>query len=320
MNGFRGRSCLIALLSLLLVFVSRAGWGSFSEAPTGGRAAGVDGAVVAAPGDVFSLYYNPAGLADLTQPVAGLYYGRLFKGITDGSNISRSFFGFASPTSVGTVGVSYSGFGMGSLYSEETVSLGYAHPWGAHFRWGAVVNYLKKTVGHDGATDSAVDPFAGVNFGTEDAAYSNGRSASAWDGNLGVSWVPDARWRVGIMGANLLESDVGISSTDRVPRVWKAAGSYASKIGLALLEVSRRRVGEEMQTRLHGGIEKPFGRFAVRAGGGLGPYDYAHAAAGFSATIQSFQFDYGFLFSLAGVKDTSGSHQLTLIMRFGHED
>lgn len=316
----RGRSYPFALLGLPLVFFARFGGASFSEAPMGGRAAGLEEAVVAAPGDVFSLYYNPAGLSDLAQPEAGLYYGRLFKGVTDGSNISRSFFGFASPTRVGTLGVSYSGFGMGSLYSEEIVSLGYAHPLGASFRWGGVLNYLKKSVGHDGNTDSAVDPFAGVSYGTEDPAYSNGRSASAWDGNLGISWVPNGLWRVGVMGANLMESDVGIASTDRVPRVWKAAGSYFSKIGLSLLEVSRRRVGNEMQTRIHGAIEKPFGRFALRAGAGVGPDDYSRVAAGFSGTFQAFQLDYGFLFPLAGVKETSGSHQLSLIMRFGRED
>ncbi len=307
-----------SLLAVLMFSVNHA-WASFSESPTGGRATALDGAVTAAPGDVFSLYYNPAGLTDLTAPEAGLYYGRMFKGLSDGSNLSRSFFGWASPSRWGALGVSYAGYSMGSLYSEETLSLGYAHPLGEFFRGGAVLNHLKKSVGHDTDTDSAVDPTDGSSFGAEDTAYSGGRSATAWDMNLGVAWIPSSRWRLGLMTANLFQSDVGISSSDRVPRVLKAAGSYSSKIGIALLEVSNSRIGNQAQTRLHGGVEKDLGRFTLRAGGGLGPQDYRRVSAGLCARFQMLRFDYGFLLPIGGIKDTSGTHQVSVIMSFGRE-
>ena len=67
-----------------------------------------------------------------------------------------------------------------------------------------------------------------------------------------------------------------------------------TQASIALLEVSRRRVGQEYQTRLHGGFEKPLGRFAIRAGGGLGPNNYTRVSGGFSAKIQILQVDYGF--------------------------
>ena len=305
------RALLIALL--LSPPMARA---SFSESVTGGRATALDGALTAAPGDVFSLYYNPASLTDLDVPEAGLFYGRLFKGLSDGSNLSRSFFGWASPTRWGSLGLSYGGYSLGNLYNEETISFGYAHTLGDHFRWGAVLNHLQKSVGHDPNTDSAVDPLEGASFNAEDPSYSDSRSASAWDGNLGATWLPTPRWRVGLTGVNLLESDVGIASSDPVPRILKAAGSFSSKFGLALLEVSRRRVGQEYQTRLHGGFEKPLGRFAIPAGGGVGPNEYTRLSAGFSAKIQILQVDYGFMIPLSGVKDTSGTHQVSIIMRF----
>ncbi|MBK8576529.1 MAG: hypothetical protein IPN90_12930 [Elusimicrobia bacterium] len=81
--------------------------GSFEESHTGGRAMGLDGAMTAATGDVFAMHYNPGGLCDLVEPEAGLYYGRLVKGFDDGGDTSRSFFGWASPSPWGTVGLSY---------------------------------------------------------------------------------------------------------------------------------------------------------------------------------------------------------------------
>jgi hypothetical protein len=304
-------------LFLAFFFSTSLTWASFSESVTGGRATALDGALTAAPGDVFSLYYNPAGLTDLDVPEAGLFYGRLFKGLTDGSDLSRSFFGWASPTKWGSLGLSYGGYSLGNLYNEETISFGYANTLGDHFRWGTVINHLKKSVGHDLYTDSAVDPLEGTSFNAEDPAFAAGRSASAWDFNLGATWIPTPRWRFGLTGVNLLESDVGLTSADPVPRVLKAAGSFSSKIGLSLLEVTRRRVGNEFQTRVHGGIEKALGRFAIRAGGGLGPNNYTRVSGGFSAKIQILQVDYGFMIPLDGVKDTSGTHQVSVIMRFG---
>jgi hypothetical protein len=75
-----------------------------------------------------------------------------------------------------------------------------------------------------------------------------------------------------------------------------------TQASIALLEVSRRRVGQEYQTRLHGGFEKPLGRFAIRAGGGVGPNEYTRVSAGFSAKIQILQIDYGFMIPLTGVR------------------
>ncbi|MBL8024700.1 MAG: hypothetical protein JNK54_10565 [Elusimicrobia bacterium] len=305
------------LLPIALLLFTLPASASFSESVTGGRATALDGALTAAPGDVFSLHYNPAGLTDLDTPEAGLFYGRMFKGLSDGSNLSRSFFGWASPTRWGALGLAYGGYSLGNLYNEETLSLGYAHTLGNRFRWGTALKHLKKSVGHNSDTDSAVDPLEGTSFNAEDPTYAESRSASAWDVNLGATWIPTPRWRFGVTGVNLLESDVGLSSSDPVPRVLKAAGSFSSKIGLALLEVSRRRVGAEHQTRLHGGIEKSLGRFALRAGGGMGPNDYKRVSGGFSAKIQILQVDYGFMLPLTGVKDTSGTHQVSVIMRFG---
>jgi hypothetical protein len=79
------------------------GWAAFEPSPTGARAMALDGAMAGATGDVFSIHYNPGSLCDLPEPEAGLYFGRLVKGLDDGGDTSRSFFGWATPSSWGTV-------------------------------------------------------------------------------------------------------------------------------------------------------------------------------------------------------------------------
>ncbi|MBL0057870.1 MAG: hypothetical protein IPP35_01825 [Elusimicrobia bacterium] len=308
------------LLPWALFLATSPAWGAFAESVTGGRAAALDGALTAAPGDVFSLYYNPAGLMDLAEPEAGLYYGRLFKGISDGSNISRSFFGWASPFRGAALGVSYGAYGLDRLYTEETVSVAYARRLGPNARWGATLKHFRRNVGHDATTDSAIDPLSGTSFGAEDPVYSSGKSAEAWDVDGGALWRLDPRWRVGVFATNLLGADVGLASEDRVPQMLKGGASYDGPWGRVVLDLSRRgRAGGE-QTRVHGGLEKSLNRFAVRCGGGFGENNYARVAAGFSARVRRLRFDYGFWFPLGGVKDTSGSHQVSFVLGFGSEE
>lgn len=78
------------------------------------------------------------------------------KGLSDGSNLSRSFFGWASPTRWGSLGLAYGGYSLGNLYNEETLSLAYAHTLGDDFRWGTVLNHLQKSVGHDSQLTSGL--------------------------------------------------------------------------------------------------------------------------------------------------------------------
>jgi hypothetical protein len=303
------------LLAWALVLATSPAWGAFSESITGGRAAALDGALTAAPGDVFSLYYNPAGLMDLKEPEAGLYYGQLFKGISDGSNISRSFFGWASPFRGAALGVSYGGYGLDRLYAEETISIAYARRLGPNARWGATVKHFRRDVGHDATTDSAIDPLTGTSFLTEDPIFAAGRSAEAWDADLGALWRLAPRWRVGVFATNLLGADVGLASVDRVSQMVKGGVSYEAPWGRVVLDLSRR--GQGGQTRAHGGFEKSLDRFVLRCGGGFGENDYARVAAGFSARLRRFRFDYGFWFPLGGVKETSGSHQVSFVLGFG---
>src|SRR5579862_1871021 len=111
-----------ALLLLGLAFPG-VSWAAFSPVAVGARAAGMGEAVTAGSDDVYSLYYNPAGLAQLNRPELGAYYSRLFAGLSDGSNISQSFVGYGHPlgplASHGSLGIDYMALDLSGLYKEE---------------------------------------------------------------------------------------------------------------------------------------------------------------------------------------------------------
>src|SRR5436309_12092753 len=100
----RARAMVVIVLVGSVVLVNPA-WASFEELPTGARAAGMGDAFAATADDVYATYYNPAGLVQLHRSEFTAYYSRLYSGLSDGSNISRSFIAYGHPTSThGTFG------------------------------------------------------------------------------------------------------------------------------------------------------------------------------------------------------------------------
>src|SRR6185295_8223023 len=100
---------------------------SFEPLPVGGRAAGMGEAYSAVVDDVFSMYYNPAGVMQLDRPEIGTYYSQLFSGLTDNSQISRTFVGYAQPLGKmgrkGGIGVNYISLELPGLYKEESMGI-----------------------------------------------------------------------------------------------------------------------------------------------------------------------------------------------------
>ncbi|MBK8575028.1 MAG: hypothetical protein IPN90_04870 [Elusimicrobia bacterium] len=300
------------------LFVGQPGWTAFEESHTGGRATALDGAMTAATGDVFAMHYNPGSLCDLMEPEAGLYYGRLVKGFDDGGDTSRSFFGWASPSPWGTVGLSYSGYGAADVYSEETLSLGYARAWRERVRWGAVANYLRKSANTNSSAGTVLDPVTGDPV--PGAGSPADLSATAWDMTLGAQWVPSDRWRVGVTVAHVLEPDLGFYGKDSVDRVWKVGGGYDTRWGMALVEGSYQNINDKGQARLKGGIEKTMKYVVLRLGGGVGAENYSRLTTGVGARFRALRVDYGYLLPLDTAKDDSGTHQISVALGLGGPD
>jgi hypothetical protein len=92
------RSSFFYLPTVLLSFLAPSLLNaSFEPLPVGGRAAGMGEAYTAIVDDVYSLYYNPAGCLQINRPEIGTYYSQLYPGLSDHSQISRMFLGYAQP-------------------------------------------------------------------------------------------------------------------------------------------------------------------------------------------------------------------------------
>src|SRR5262245_718594 len=98
-------------IALSLSLLATSLFASFEPLPVGGRAAGMGEAYSAIVDDVFSLYYNPAGILQMNRPEIGTYYSQLYPGLSDNSQISRMFFAYGQPLGKegrnGGIGASY---------------------------------------------------------------------------------------------------------------------------------------------------------------------------------------------------------------------
>src|SRR6267142_699414 len=141
------------LVFALLAITSLPVFASFEELPTGARAAGLGNAFTAIADDVYSTYYNPAGLAQLHRSEFTAYYAKLYSGLTDGSSIGRDFVAYGHPTAKhGTFGFSYLSLSLAGLYDESTMAFHYAHSYREKWNFGGSLKILKKSFGSDAYT------------------------------------------------------------------------------------------------------------------------------------------------------------------------
>jgi OOP family OmpA-OmpF porin len=293
---------------------------SFEDYLTGGRATGVDGAMTAASDDVFGLYYNPASISKIKEQQLGAYYGRLYGGLSDNSNIYRDFFGYVYPMEKQSLGLSYTGLALSGLYQEQVFGLSYGRDLSDQFSVGATLNYLRKSFGTD-AVDAAAFDTVGNPTGGTDPVFANGGSASGLGVDLGAQYQMDHGITLGTMIRNLNEPNVSLQSgaADRAPRTWRfgVAKQWDNKNKMVTLDVTESRFTQE-ETEVHGGAERWWSNgFGARLGGGIGARDYRRVTAGFSYRMSWLQVDYGFMMPLTTVQDTFGTHQISLTFRFG---
>src|SRR5664279_4550996 len=141
--------------------------------------------------DVYSAYYNPAGLVQLHRSEFSAYYAKLYSGLTDGSSIGRSFLAYGHPTAKhGTFGFSYLDLSLAGLYSESTFAMHYATAVRERWNLGGSIKLLKKSFGSDMYTQQAIDSDTGAPYpGGGDPLFAKyGTSKSAISFDLGTQY------------------------------------------------------------------------------------------------------------------------------------
>ena len=203
---------ILAVTLYALPFTLNTAHAAFEDTGTGARAAALAGGYVAASGDVLSLLYNPAGLADVNRKEVTSEYAKLYAGLSDGSNLSQTFLAYGQPIRWGgTVAVSWKQFSLENMYTERTLSMGYGE-------------WITPKVAAGFAFNQLYHAFTAPNISVDDAGNSQpgapsffsryGNSNTAYGADLGFLIKPMDRYTVGVAIQNFNEPNVALSPTD----------------------------------------------------------------------------------------------------------
>ncbi|MCG3205310.1 MAG: hypothetical protein KCHDKBKB_02029 [Elusimicrobia bacterium] len=313
-------SLFLALLSPLLSPLPS--FASFEPLPVGARAAGMGEAYSAIVDDVYSLYYNPAGVLQVNRPEIGSYYSQLYPGLTDNSQISRLFLGYCQPLGKdgkkGAMGANYISMELPGLYKEESFGLTWGYDVRHRWNFGGTLKMLRKSIGTDEYTANAINPISGNATGTADPLLAAGRSASALGIDLGFQYRLNQSYAMGLVARNANNPDVGLNgSKDKAPLTINAALARRWRSGSLGLEIMKwDSAGSNLRYSLGG--ERWFKNgFGIRAGVSNGSRSYSALSFGASYKIDAFQLDYASLLPLQGITGTLGIQQVSLTLRLG---
>ena len=138
---------------------------SFLELGDGSRALALGGAYTAVPGDVDSLYYNPAGLAFMRNPEVTFTHSEWLE------DTNFDVLSYGQPTRWGTFGLSAMHVGAGTLegrdanrqltgdFTADDIAglLSYSHTIGTSAGLGVTAKYLRSHIANDNAATVAFD-------------------------------------------------------------------------------------------------------------------------------------------------------------------
>jgi hypothetical protein len=137
-----------ALLALLIPLVLRAGG---DDTPTGARRTALGGAFTGVKGDLWALWTNPAGIAGMQGPAAGVYFERRYL-IPDLNNGAA---GFVMPFKGNHfAGIDFNAYGISQYYNESRVGLTYATDIIERLRFGVKFNYTQTSILNYGSASS----------------------------------------------------------------------------------------------------------------------------------------------------------------------
>jgi hypothetical protein len=290
---------------------------AFLKLPIGARAAALGGAFAAIPGDPFSIYWNPAGLACAgPQRSVGFFHNEYFQGL------GQEFLSYSAPAPRGGWGLGLNYFYTGSDLERRSglneddpanpisppegefgaydlaLSAGYARRYPGAYALGAAVKVIRQSIDGERGLSAALDLGALREFAWRGGEYTAGLSVS----NLGP----------------------GIKFVDKrydLPLVFRAGLSRRLDERGALLSLDAVKPSDNYLSFI-AGVEYPLtGRLALRSGyryrlhgNELGAWSGFSAGAG--VAFDKLTFDYAFSpFGTLG-----NSHRFSINLRFGGEE
>ena len=309
---------------LLLFFVIAASRSeaAFKESLWGARPAGLAGAFTAMADDANAPAYNPAGVGFLTSTELTVMYAQLFTGLDlhAGQDTSKLGLGYVSfvpqidDKRYGSMAVSWSNFTATNLMREDTFSLTYADtfdlsglPQHPILGLGANLKYLRHSFSID-------------QYSSSDPTFSNGRSKGAPTLDLGLILRPKFSFapgfKMGLVGQNITEPNVGLSATDRVPSRYAVGFAYQDlrfRLFNPTVDIARRAGLTTVTFGVEGWMLKD--SLGFRAGGNS---DEIGGGLGYQFKLNDamkMRIDYSLLWPL-NVGGTNGNHRVSLTLNY----
>ncbi|MCJ7646435.1 tetratricopeptide repeat protein, partial [bacterium] len=295
------------LLTIVLSLGANVSFGDFEDIGVGARPIGMGSAFVALVDDVHSIYYNPAGLSQLTHIEFTSSYGKLYWGLDDGSNLGNAFIGYAHPLAkLGGIGVGWLSLGLNSLYREDTFILSYGNKLFSSFSGGLNFKVLYKQ--YSSNEDTKSDPLF----------QKKGYSRIGFSGDIGLLYNLSANIFSGLSLTDILQPNMNLEDErDKLPLGVRIGIAYRDKTNLINLALDA--IYKDGKFNISAGAEKWFSgkSMGVRGGMDIGSDGFKSFSLGGSYQVSPFEIDYAFIYPLSGLRGTYGSHRFSLTLRFG---
>jgi len=286
------------------LLITRMAFGAFEDIGVSARAWGMGNTFVGIGDSASSIYYNPAALVRLNRTELLTSYSQLYYGLSDESNLNQSYLAFAYPLGEkrGTIALEWLNYNLPGYYTETTLAAGYASRLTSRLVIGLTLKSLLLKYGRN-------------NYTVNDPVFARTYDASAISADFAMLYEPAVSYRLAFVLTDILNPNVGLQSEEKVPMSLKFGFGYSlrqSNLGLDI--ISRNNV-----LSFSSGLEYWLWRnsVALRLGTDIGS-GYQNIAFGLGYTYnQILRLDYGMSLPLSGIKGTSGSHRLTIGLKFG---
>jgi len=236
---------------------------------------------VALSNDVFSLFNNPAGLAQMNWRELGIYYSPSPFGF---SELANGFIAYHEPFDFGSIGVGAMTYGF-ELYRENKISIGFSYNYLNKFFAGAAVNLHTVSI---------------ENYGSDNTFYLN----------IGGLFYLTQYFRLGFSVQNLNRASFG-NEKDNIPLIYNTGFSYGVMEDLTFNLAVEKDI--RYNYSLRGAIEYYLLEYlSLRSGFSNEPSSYS---AGIGINYSYFSLDYAFFTHT----DLGLTHQAGLIISFGSE-
>jgi len=268
----------------------------FDDIGMGARQTAIGNAFTAVCDDVYSIYYNPAGLGQMNNSNIAMMYAQLWPSIS-GEGLNDMFVGVNTLLRNNTgVGFSWQTRKLEGVVSADTVSVSAGRKVKDNLLIGVTGKYLKFEL-----TGDEVNTIPELR---------NNNSKSAFSLDLGVLLrVKDIN--IGMSIKNVNTPDIGLFEPVPVPMVLKAGVSkkLTDKVLLAMdisniYSVTEFSIGSEIMVREN---------IIIRAGMLGSNAEYSKICLGAGLKINKLQLDYSYVVQiLGGVGNDTGTHRVSL--------